>query len=327
MNRKILCAVMLMLLFAFQAEAADTGQPLRMGIIQFLSRTKDVSADQAAAIGDVLARMLTSSKRLTIIERDQMDAIAAEHQMSTSGAFTDDTALAVGKIAGCQYMLFGAVTSYQQSVSTTDIWLWGKTDYYASTTIDVRIVDVNTTKVVLSLSESGSTRQSGTKFNFYGMNNQENMDFRGLAAGAIADASSRLSYKVLYALTGESAQVLKTSKKDVTINTGAVNGAQMGGMYRVYIEGEQIRGMNDEVLGRRENNIAVVKITGVQREFSTAQLAHKQAGSIANIKRGDKIFPVSASELKKMIDNKEFPKKRPKQIKLSDEQRKFLGED
>lgn len=316
MYKKIICAVsVLVLMCALQAEAAFTDKPLNLGIMQFISRTKDVSPDQAAAVGDVLARMLTSSKTLTIIERERLNLIASEQQLSTTG-LTDDTALTVGKIAGCQYMLLGTVTSYQQSVSTTDLWLWGKTDYYASTAIDIRIVDVNTTKVILSLSETGETRKSGTKFNFYGMNSQSNMDFRGLAAGAITDAASRLSYKILHALTGECSHVLKTSKKDITLSTGAVNGAHIGGLYRVYIEGEKVKDMNDNVLGRRENNIAVVKITGVQSDFSTAKIAHEKAGHITNIQRGDKIFPVSSAELKTMIDNKEFPAKRPQQIKF-----------
>lgn len=324
MHRKFLCVLVLLLcVFAVQAEAA-VNSPIRIGMLKFLSRTKDVSEDQAAAVGDVLARMITNSKTVSILEREQLGLIASEHQMSLSGAVTDDTALNIGRIAGCQYMMFGAVTRYEQSVSTTDLWLWGTRKFFALATIDVRIVNVETTEVMLSLSETGTTSQKGTKFNFYGMNSQKEMDFRGLEAGAIADAASRLSYKILYALTGESSQVLKTTKKDVTISTGATSGAQLGGLYRVYMEGEIIKDADGKFLGRRMNNLAVVKIVDVQRDFSIAHIADKKAGSLANIKRGDKIYPVTQTEMKDMIQRKAFPAKRPKEVKLTEEEKKFL---
>lgn len=329
MSRKFLFVSVILIslcVCAFQTEAAELpAGRVRLGVLQFLSRTDGVSADQAAAVGDIVARMLTSSKTINVIERDQLSRLAEEHALSMAGSMNEDSAVRIGRIAGCQYMLIGAVTRYEHSASTTDVWLWGSRKFFALATIDVRVVNVETTEVILSLSETGTTSQKGTTFNFYGMNTKDKMDFEGLEAGAIADAASRLSYKVRDALTGEYSQVLAVDAKEVTLDIGATGGAQRGGLFRVYVDGEEIRGAYGESLGRKMKDIAVVKITDVQRDFSMATVADKGAGNIKLIRRGDKIFPVTTAELQDMIKRKAFPKTRPKEVQLDDDMKKLLG--
>ena len=325
MKAKHICILCMILCFtASGAYAAVTDGPVRLGVMKFLTRTEGVSETQAAAVGDVFARMLTSSKTITVIERDQLENIAGEIARGQSGMITDETAVQIGKIAGCNYMLIGAVTRYEHSSSTTDLFIFGWRKYYALATIDVRIVDVETTKVVLSLSESGTTTQKGTTLNFYGMNDQKNMDFKGMEAGAVADAASRLGFKLREAMTGEHVEVLEPGKKEIVISLGMNSGAQIGGLYRVYTEGREIRGADGKSLGREMNDIAVVKITKLQPEFSNAVIAAKNAGNLSLVRRGDKIFPVAQDEMQDMIKNKVFPKSRPKEVKLDQDMQDFL---
>lgn len=318
----VLCAVML--LVCSGAYAAVTDGPVRLGVMKFLTRTEGVSETQAAAVGDVFARMLTSSKTITVIERDQLENIAGEIARGQSGMITDETAVQIGKIAGCNYMLIGAVTRYEHSTSTTDLFIFGWRKYYALATIDVRVVDVETTKVVLSLSESGTTTQKGTTLNFYGMNDKKNMDFKGMEAGAVADAASRLGFKLREAMTGEYVEVLEPGKKEIVVGLGMNDGAQIGGLYRVYTDGREIRDAKGNSLGREMNDIAVVKITKLQPTFSNAVIASKKAGNLSLVRRGDKIFPVAQDEMQAMIANKVFPNSRPKEVKLDSDLEEFL---
>ena len=324
--KRVITALCVLVLSAVSAEAAITNGAVRLGVMKFLTRTEGVTEVQAAAVGDVFARMLTSSKTITVIERDQLENVAGEIAKSQSGMITDDTAVQIGKIAGCNYMLIGAVTRYEHSSSATDLFIFGWRKYHALATIDVRVVDVETTKVVLSLSETGTTMQKGTTLNFYGMNEKKNMDFAGMEAGAVADAASRLSYKLRETLTGESLQVLEPGKKEIVIDLGMTSGAQVGGLYRVYVDGREIRNAEGRSLGREMNDIAVVKIIKVQPEFSTASLAAKGAGNLSLVRRGDKIFPVAQDEMQQMIKNKVFPKSRPKEVKLDNDLERFLKE-
>ena len=324
MTKKFLFALLVfMLIVSSAAYAEESGKPVRIGVMKFLTRTEGVSAEQAAGIGDIFARMLTSSKTITVIERDQLDSLASEHRLSMSGLLTDETAVQIGKIAGCQYMLLGAVTGYEKKGSSTNVFIFGSKKYDAAATIDVRVVNVETSEVMLSLSETGLASQKGSSFNFYGITKDQE-DLSGIEAGAIADAASRLSYKVREALTGEYDQVLEADGKEVTLSVGITSGAQRGGLYRVYVDGTEIFDARGKSLGKKMNDIAVVKIVDVQKDFSIARVADKGAGSIKLIRRGDKIYPITSEELKSLVSRKAFPKTRPKEVKLDSDMEDFL---
>ena len=308
---------------ALRTDAASSEKQVRLGVMKFLSRTEGLSTDQAAAVGDVFARMLTSSRTISVIERDQLDAIASEHQLVMSGMVTDESAVKIGKIAGCQYMILGAVTNIEKSESSTNVFIFGTSKQSAVATIDVRVVDVETTEVKLSLSETGTSSQKGTSFNFYGLTNDK-LSLEGMEAGAIADAASRLSLKVREALTGEYAQVIEAGGRDITLSLGATSGAQLGKLFRVYVDGAEIFDSGGHSLGHRMNDIAVVKIVDVQRDFSIAESAGKGAGNVNLIQRGDKIYPATPEELQNLIKRKAFPKNRPKELKKDDDLENFI---
>ena len=326
MTKKLFTALFVVLMLVNISHAAEeASKPIRIGVMRFLARTDGISADHAAAIGDIFARVLTNSKTITVIERDQLDTLASEHRLSSSGMLTDETAIQIGKIAGCQYMIIGSVTEYFTRGSRTDLWLVKKTEHEARVTIDARVVNVETTEVIMSLSETGEAKHKQTHEQLPWIGPvTRNADISGVEAAAISDASSRLSYKIREALTGEYNQVLDTDGKEVTLSVGLTSGAQLGKLYRVYVDGKEIFDSHGRSLGKKMNDIAVVKIIDVQQEFSIAGIAAKNAGNIKLIHRGDKIYPITNSELKSMISRKIFPKTRPKEIKLDDEMREFL---
>ena len=320
---KKLILLVFIFLFSFTLEANAAENKIRLGVMKFLGRAEGVSDEQAAAVGDVFARMLTSSRTISVIERDQLDAIASEHKLALSGVVTDETAIQIGKIAGCQYMLLGAVTNLAKNQSATDLFVFSTSKNTAIATIDVRVVNVETSEVKLSLSESGSSSQKGTIFNFYGMSNKK-LNLEGMEAGAIADAASRLSLKVREALTGEYAQVFEAGSKEVTLSIGATSGAQIGKFFRVYVDGAEIFDADGNSLGHRMNDIAAVKIIDVQQDFSIAGAIDKTTGNISLIRKGDKIYPITPEELQNLIKRKAFPKNRAKQTIKDPELEKFL---
>ena len=317
--KRVLACVFILCLVCAGAEAAVVDGPVRLGILKFTARAEGVDETNAAGIGDLFTRMLASSKTITVVERDQFDAIAQEQNRIVSGVLDDSTAAQLGKIAMCNYVLIGSVTRYEETNKVTDLWMFRNRKYHALVTLDARIVDVETTKVVLSLSETGTTTQKGSAFNWWGTDYSTNMDFKGMKAGAIADAASRLGYNLREALTGEHIEVSKLNGNEVIINLGTRNGAQLGGMFRVYVDGEEIFDSNGKSLGREMHDIAVIKITKLQPEFSNAMLAAKNAGKLSNIRIGDKLFPVNKEEMDAMIANKSFMDSRPRTRKSSRE--------
>ena len=222
-------------------------------------------------------------------------------------------------------MLMGSVTEYFTRASETDYWVIKKRRDTARVTIDVRVVNVETTEVIMSLSETGDASYGQTygQIPYTGVTTR-NADISGVEAAAITDASLRLSYKLREALTGEYEQVLDADGKEVTLSVGLISGAQRDKLYRVYVDGKEVFDTNGKSLGRKRNDIAVVKIIDVQQEFSMAVIAGKGAGNIKLLHRGDKIYPVTNEELASMIKRKVFPKSRPKEVKLDSDMEEFL---
>ena len=310
MKRKILCVLLCVLAGIFlEAGISFADEPIRIGVMKFQARSEGVSQDQAAAAGDIFARTLAKSKTVRVIEREQLDMIAAEHRLAMTGRVSDQSAAQLGKLAGCQYILIGSVTNLEQTGSSVKFWVFGMNKHHAEATLDVRVVNVETSEVVMSFSETGISELEGSSIQFYGTG-KDKVQLSGMLSGAIADAAERLSYKVREAMTGEYAQVIEPGTKEVMINIGDSGGARHGRLYRVYVDGEEIKDADGTSLGRKMNDIAVVKIIDVQKDFSIAESAGSGAGKISLIRKGDKVKPITENELKALVKRKVFPQSR-----------------
>lgn len=90
----------------------------RLGVMSFTSATDEVTKNEAEAITDILTRMLVSSKKIAILERDRLESIAQEHKLNLGGVVDPETAVQLGKLAGCKYMLLGSVTNIEGASSS-----------------------------------------------------------------------------------------------------------------------------------------------------------------------------------------------------------------
>ena len=289
---------------------------LRLGVMKFFSRAEGVTDKQAEAIGDIFTRMLANSKAMIVVERDRIDEIANEHKLTQAGRFEDDAVIQLGKLMSCQYMLLGAVTNLERKTRETDLWLISEKHQEVTATIDVRIVDVATSKIILSFSESGSSSQKGSGFNFYGVQSNNN-NFSGIEIPAISEAVLRAIFHIREALAGESVQVIDIANKEITINAGENWGINAGNLFRVYSEGKEVFNVDGSSMGKKLTLLAVVKVTDVQKELSTAQVI-KNGGSLSSIRRGSRIQPISRKEADNLIKDKTFaPSKNSKNKKRS----------
>ena len=302
----LICFVIFLFLPVSSLKAEENNNNLlRLGVMKFLSRAEGVTDKQAEAIGDIFTRMLANSKAMIIVERDRIDEIANEHKLTQAGRFEDDAVIQLGKLMSCQYMLLGAVTNLERKTRETDLWLISEKHQEVTATIDVRIVDVATSKIILSFSESGSSSQKGSGFNFYGVQSNNN-NFSGIEIPAISEAVLRAIFYIREALAGESVQVIDiANNKEITINAGENWGINTGNLFRVYSEGKEMFNVDGSSMGKKLTLLAVVKVTYVQKELSTAQVI-KHGGSLSSIRRGSKIQPISKKEADNLIKNKTF---------------------
>jgi TolA-binding protein len=290
--------------------------------MRFTSKAQGVSDQQAEIITDIFTRTLTNSKTIALVERERLDAIAREIKLSASGLVDPSMAVELGRIAGCQYMLLGSVTELSEKASGGAIPLFGLGGAIgvgkreAMATIDMRVVDVTTSEIVLSLSEMGTSSEESTAIAIAGFAAAE-AQFGGLQARAIAASASRLGHKIREELGDEYSYVVSTRGRDIHISLGGTSGVKEGDLYLVYDETGEIFDIDGTSLGQEKVYIAALKIRTVQSGYSVCDVV-AEGGKAENIHRGDKIEPASSATLKAMAKRKEFVKDRP---------RRRLGDD
>lgn len=275
---------------------------IRIGVMRFDSKAEGISEAEASSLTDLFSRMLSDSDKIAVLERDRLEAIVREQQLSLSDVIDPATAAKVGKLAGCQYILLGAVTGIEEREFIDGRYIdplavakrremigkiGGKAGlvlaglellttivdadkenvvtetYEVVTDVDARIVDVASSQITATFTEQGSAAQSDV------VTQDMDGDLKGVEASygslqsrAIASAAASLSHKIREALTGEQVQISSVDGLEIIINRGTDSGVQAGDLFCVYSEGQSY--------GDTE---AIISVTDVQADFSTAEIA------------------------------------------------------
>ena len=306
MKRKFLLVftLLIIVLHGNIIEAQANNDITRLGVMKFSSRAEGVSDKQAEAIGDMFARMLANSKSIIVVERDRFEDLAKEYKFAQSGRFEDEEVIKLGKLISCKYILLGSVTNLVKDTKTTDLWLVSETRQEVTVTIDVRVVDVETSKVIYTFSQDGSASEKGSGFNFYGFKTKNN-DFTGIEMSAISDAVSRAIFKIRETFGNEYVQITNITAKEITINAGENWGINPGMLFQVYSEGREIINLDGTSMGKKITLLAILKIVESQKDFSVVQVI-KNGGRASNLRKGNKLQPITQKEAQKLIKQKFF---------------------
>ncbi len=149
--------------------------------------------DQAA---DMLVTQLVKTKQFRVMERDQLASILQEQNLGESGRVDQATAAKIGKIAGVEYMVIGAVTQFGKTESGASGLGFGvKRDKYSGK-IDVRLVSVSTSEILDVWEEESQT--SNVKVNVGGF-------------GGGVDYDEKIAHEVLQDAINKVAKAIATS--------------------------------------------------------------------------------------------------------------------
>ncbi|MDR1377216.1 MAG: CsgG/HfaB family protein [Synergistaceae bacterium] len=305
------------LLAGGSAEAAEQ-EAIRLGVMSFTSKAEGVSNQQAALITDVFTRFLANSKSIALLERERLDMIGKEHKLNMSGLVDIGMAIEVGKLAGCQYVLLGAVTNLTEESSKTRLFGYDFWSHEAKATIDLRVVDVNTSEIVLSLSESGMAEQGGSDIQIDKNTAFESHEFGGLKAQAIEMSIMRLASQLREELAEEYPYVIAaTGPRNIDINIGATEGIKKDDIYLIYSDGVEKRDIDGTSLGRERVPIAVVKVRDVQSRYSVCGVV-AEGGNHSLIQRGDRVGAITKERARDLARQKAFVSNRPKRRAYDD---------
>lgn len=152
MNRIFFFGLWLMLAPMGLGQAAEVpqGQPTAIAIWPFESQFAGINGgvDDGLLIREVMADMLGAELgrfgNLRLVERQRLGDLLNEQRLGSSELADEATRLRLGRLIGARWLLFG------NHLQIGDAWQF-----------DIRVVDVESSRVVATASESGSGREYG----------------------------------------------------------------------------------------------------------------------------------------------------------------------
>jgi len=124
------------------------------------------AAKHGDGMADMLSNALFNTNRFIVLEREHLDEVTAEQDLSNSKRFNKSTAAPVGQLEGAQLLIRGSITAFEPSCKGGSIII--ASTKQACVTVNIRIIDAATGRVVNATTVDGTSANNGIGFVFTG---------------------------------------------------------------------------------------------------------------------------------------------------------------
>ena len=116
----------------------------------------------ASAITEMMTTELFEAGLFTLVEREKLNYVGEEIRLGQSGLLDESTAPELGKIKGARYSMTGAVTEYHYKAAGGAVPIpgIGGASNTAYVTLDIRLIDNQTSEVVYAAAAQGASNQT-----------------------------------------------------------------------------------------------------------------------------------------------------------------------
>jgi len=279
--RRLRFAFLAMLLASAPAvRAAGSAKP-RVAVLEFVDKsTHNYGWYQVGrAAQDMMVTALVKGDAFRVIDRERLQALMQEKNLSLSGDIDPKTAVKVGKLLGVEYVIVGAITEFGVTNSGASVPGYGGLPSFSMRTqrmdaaIDARAINTSTGEIVWA----DTAKDSSSDKSIYvagaggGSHDGEKLDkiLRPVVEKLAASVSARkLETSGMGGTSDASGIVGKIAKADggtLYVNVGSEGGVKEGDEFDVYRVGEQIKDPDTgEVLGANETKVGRVRIVSVK---------------------------------------------------------------
>lgn len=280
---------------ALVATSVHAGKP-RIAVLEFGHKALNSRWwGSGGAAQDMFITELVKSGKFSVIDRERLDALMREKNLSLGGDIDPSTAVKAGKLLGVEYFLFGNVTEFGEQENKAKVG-WGigvdvkKRKFVAA--LDCRIVNTTTGEIVWA--DTGSKEESNVNVFVFGTGGGVDDDrmfdkvLRPVVvelAGKVAKLNLESSGGPVPASEVKSGKIAKVEGTTVWINLGSANGINVGDTFAVYELGEPIKDPDSgEVLGQDEKKIGRIRVTAVKGpKYSECTIVDGSGMSAGNI--------------------------------------------
>lgn len=274
--------------------------------------------DVGKGIVGLLVTKLVNDGTYSVVDRQMLDSILKEQNLSVSDRADPATACKIGKILSVDAIVVGTVTQFGYETKSSSASL--PTGYIPSipyvgglggfigtvrsskskvkVAVDARIIDVNTTEILAAVHGTGESKRSSTgAFGF----DVDSSDFASSIAGeatlqAVEDmggqlisAASKIPDNQSIAAQNVEGKIADVTGSAITLNVGKINGLAVGDNLAVERPFKTITDPDTgKVIKELKNTVAVITLDSVDKDSSTGSVV-KGAG----VRVGDKVKKVS----------------------------------
>lgn len=170
MRNRVLLMTFLLLTCVFITTSLAAENP-RIGVIRFTNNTHAGWWHGTAGenLQDMLINELASTKKFTVVERKELDAVISEQKLGASGLVRPETAPSIGKLTGAKYLVAATVSAFEENTSGSDQGISimgfsiGGSKGKAYMAVDLKVINTSTgeiadSRTVEATSDSSSMR-------------------------------------------------------------------------------------------------------------------------------------------------------------------------
>ncbi|MFA5256528.1 MAG: CsgG/HfaB family protein [Opitutales bacterium] len=129
---------------------------IKVAVLDFEDRTAYGKGRLGKSASNILVTFLSRSGQFALYEREKLDKLVGEQGINTSESVDVSEAATIGKLVGVDYVFIGAVSNYGYRSTRSQVLIFGdKIIQQAEATVDVRMVEVATGRIIASESGTG----------------------------------------------------------------------------------------------------------------------------------------------------------------------------
>jgi len=246
--------------------------------------------DVGKGITDLIINNLVKDGTLSVIERQAIDKLMTEQNFSNSSRADPTTAARLGKLAGVDYIIIGAITEFGNETQKQNVggggggWhgygIGGFGHSKANVAINARIVSVDTGEIVAVAEGAGQSSRSSTSMLGGGGN------WGGFGGGNVDFGSSNFENTII----GEATKTA-TDKLTADLISNApklsVHAVHIDGLVAAVDGGQIILNVGSNAGVNVGDQLQVVRVTKEIKDPSTGEVIRRLTTTIGIIKATD----------------------------------------
>lgn len=163
-----LCLIVTLVMGNSMASAASVSilDHPTLAVLPFANKgiiSKEWDREEMNQIHDFAIAELLNTGSFDVVERARLKDVTDEMALAMNGMANPETAAQVGNLTGAQYLVLGSINSVTTQKSSTSVVGAGTDRYKVFATVSLRVVDVETGRIVLAAVGRGKEHNTVAK--------------------------------------------------------------------------------------------------------------------------------------------------------------------